>query len=282
VPGDLPDHPGAVPADLPDPPGAGAPHGVAAELRTAAAHVLTPVPEALERDDPPGPPLDPGDAHHLARVLRLRAGEIVTVTDGAGRWRRYRWRAVAGDRGRQPGTLATGLLEADGPLHVVAAPRPSLTVGFTPVKGDRPEWTVQKLTELGIDRIVPLRAARSVVRWDGARRTQQTERLRRVAREAAMQARRCHVPHIADLCAPGDVVGAAMAHFGGAPPDLDHPVVLVGPEGGWSDSELSAAPTVSLGPLVLRAETAAVAAGVLLGALRDHLVASEHATWSLR
>ena len=68
--------------------------------------------------------------------------------------------------------------------------RPELTVVFAPVKGERPEWVVQKLTELGIDRIVPLRSERSVVRWTGQRGQATVERLRRVAREAAAQCRR--------------------------------------------------------------------------------------------
>ena len=66
---------------------------------------------------------------------------------------------------------------------------PALTVAFAPVKGERPEWVVQKLTELGIDRIVPLVSERSVVRWSGARGKATVERLRRVAREAAAQCR---------------------------------------------------------------------------------------------
>ncbi len=240
------------------------------QLRTSAAHVLVADAVALASDDAQ-PELDPADAHHLWRVLRLRPGEVVTVTDGAGRWRRYRWGGGAGAR-----------LTPDGPLHVVPAPQPQLTVGFAPAKGDRPEWTVQKLTELGVDRLVPLRCARSVVRWEGDRGAQQVQRMRRVAREASMQARRCHVPQIEEVSSPADVPGAALAHFGGAPPSLARPVVLVGPEGGWAGPELELGlPTVSLGPLVLRAETAALAAAVVLTAIRQRMVvASDHGAWS--
>ncbi len=74
--------------------------------------------------------------------------------------------------------------------------RAALTVGFALVKGERPELIVQKLTELGIDRIVPFVAERSVVRWDGDRAAGHVERLRRVAREAAMQSRRCWLPEV--------------------------------------------------------------------------------------
>ncbi len=155
---------------------------------------------------------------------------------------------------------------------------PLVTVAFSPVKGDRPEWAVQKLTELGVDRIVPLAAARSVVRWTGDRGAAAVERWRRVAREAAMQSRRSWLPVVDPAVAFGVASGwpgAALAVAGGDPPSLDHPVVLVGPEGGWDPSaELGAGlPTVGLGPNVLRTETAAVAAGTLLVALRSGLLA---------
>lgn len=223
--------------------------GLASEvLRSSSAHVIVASLDA--------PVVDAGDRHHLTRVLRLRDGEVVTATDGAGAWRACRWRA--------------GSLEPDGPITAVPRPHPVLTVGFTPVKGDRPEWTVQKLTELGVDRIVPLRTARSVVRWDGDRGEAAVERLRRVSREAAMQSRRCWLADVTDVCAPSALPGAALAEPGGGPPTLDHPIVLVGPEGGWAPEELTgAAATVSLGPSILRAETAAIAAATLLCALRD-------------
>jgi 16S rRNA (uracil1498-N3)-methyltransferase len=127
---------------------------------------------------------------------------------------------------------------------------------------------VQKLTELGVDRIVVLRAERSVVRWEGDRLTAQLERLRRVAREASMQSRRCDIPHIDGVINVGDAVGA-LAHFDGAPLTAAHTAVLIGPEGGWSDDEVCGRDAVSLGPTVLRAETAAVAAAVRMTALRD-------------
>ena len=86
-----------------------------------------------------------------------------------------------------------------------AALEPALTVVFAPTKGERPEWVVQKLTELGIDRIVPLRSERSVVRWSGQRGQATAERLRRVAREAAAQCRRVWLPEVADTIAFEDL-----------------------------------------------------------------------------
>jgi 16S rRNA (uracil1498-N3)-methyltransferase len=164
-----------------------------------------------------------------------------------------------------------------------------VTVGFVPVKGDRPEWAVQKLTELGVDRIVVLTSDRSVVRWEGARLASHLLRLERVARAAVMQSRQLWLPSIlggveVTAALGGGVDGAtaagggdsppALADMGGDPPAAGVHTILVGPEGGWSDAERSAAGSrrVSLGPSVLRAETAAVAAGVLLTALRAGLV----------
>jgi 16S rRNA (uracil1498-N3)-methyltransferase len=208
------------------------------------------------------PVLDDHDRHHLAKALRLRAGDALTLSDGAGRWRAARFGPE---------------VEPDGEVVVVPAPQPAITVGLAPVKGQRPEWAVQKLTELGVDAIWLLVADRSVVRWEGERGAGHADRLARVVREAAMQSRRCHLPEvrvgltIAQATADRAV---ALADPGGPPPTLSRPVVLVGPEGGWSDAERAAAPArVGLGPTILRAETAAVAAGALLGALRHGLVA---------
>lgn len=217
------------------------------------------------------PVLDGEDARHLDSVLRLRPGEEVSVTDGGGGYRLCRY-------------AGRGTLEPAGSPSVSPPRLPALTVAFAPVKGDRPDWAVQKLTELGVDRIVLLRAERSVVRWEGDRAEAQLGRLRRVARAAVMQSRQVWLPEVAGVVTIADLLGeddlpgeasAAMADMGGSPPWAGLQTVLVGPEGGWSEPERSLAvgPPVGLGPSVLRAETAAVAAGVLLCALRAAVVA---------
>lgn len=212
-------------------------------------------------DDLDAPALADGDDHHLRRVLRLRPGDPLTVADGAGRWRTAR----LGDRP-----------EPTGPVVEQPEPEPALTVGFSLVKGAKPELIVQKLCELGIDRILPFRADRSVVHWDDAKASSAVGRLRSVARAAAMQSHRPRLPvveAVADVASLTALPGVALADRGGPPPTLESPSLLVGPEGGWSDEERRLGlPTVSLGGDVLRAETAAIAAGVLLTALRAGLV----------
>jgi 16S rRNA (uracil1498-N3)-methyltransferase len=214
-------------------------------------------------DDLDSPQLDPDDRHHLDRVLRLRNGDEVTISDGRGRWRAARFGPHVG---------------VDGALHVEPVATPPLTVAFALVKGGRPELVTQKLTELGIDRVTPFVAERSVARWEPARAARHVERLRRIAREASMQSRRCTLPTVDELSTFAAVAarpGAALAERHGVPPNLERPVVLVGPEGGWSPAELAHdLPRLALGSTVLRAETAAITAGALLAGLRAGVVAS--------
>lgn len=211
-------------------------------------------------DDLQAPTLGAADHHHLTRVLRLRPGTEVTVADGAGNWRR----AVL---------ASAGLLDELGPVATEPEPEPAITVAFGLTKGAKPELVVQKLTELGVQRIVGFFAARSVVVWDEAKRLRNQQRWVAVAREACMQCRRARWPLISPISEFVDVAswpGAAMAAFGGSPVTLAYPLVLIGPEGGWSDAELAVSlPRVSLGERVLRAETAAIAAAAVLSTMRS-------------
>jgi 16S rRNA (uracil1498-N3)-methyltransferase len=220
--------------------------------------------------DPTAPELAPEDRHHLARVLRLAPGELVIASDGEGAYTVCRF------------TGSSGQLEPIGPPVRQSRVRPAITICFAPVKGDRPEWIVQKLTELGVDKMVPIITDRSVVRWSGSAADRALVRLRRIAREAAAQSRRSWLPDVAEPVGLAEFVGLAgvggahlaLAERGGDPPSLERPVLAVGPEGGWSDAERElVAARVSLGDAVLRTETAAVAAGTLLAGLRSALVA---------
>jgi len=200
------------------------------------------------------PVLADEDRHHLARVLRLRDGDSLTVGDGLGRWRPARFGSD---------------LRIDGEVVEVPAASRTVAVGFALIKGGRPELVVQKLTELGVDHILPLAAERSVVRWDEAKVASQYERMVRVAREAGMQSRRARLPEVAPVAPVESLLNAAMAEPGGEVLDTDVDVLLVGPEGGWTPEELRERRRISLGSTILRAETAAIVAGVLLVALRD-------------
>ncbi len=231
-------------------------------LRRSAAHVFV---ESLAT-----PELNNDDQHHLGRVLRLRAGESVSVSDGHGAWRVCRF--AAGD-----------VLEPDTEITHEPVPTVSIAIGFALPKGDRPEWIVQKLTEIGVDRIAVLHTQRSIVRWDADRAERNLAKLHKVAREAAMQSRRVWLPAIEGPVALSwltpSVVGAvvapaavALAEPDGSPLTLATPTVLIGPEGGWTEEELGAYPShVRLGPSVLRVETAALVAAAQLGALRDEV-----------
>ncbi|MEZ5243978.1 MAG: RsmE family RNA methyltransferase [Acidimicrobiales bacterium] len=208
-------------------------------------------------DSVESPHLSDADRHHLTRVLRVRDGDPLTVGDGAGNWR--------------PCRLAAEPEPVERVFHV-AKPEPAVGVAFALIKGGRPELVVQKLTELGVDRIAPFVADRSVVQWDEAKAAKNGERFRRVAREAVMQCRRAWLPDIDEVVPFAAVVGEAgvcMADRGGGALTLATPLVMIGPEGGWSDAEAAAdVPRVRLAEPILRAETAAIAAGVLLGAAR--------------
>ncbi|HEX2738166.1 MAG TPA: RsmE family RNA methyltransferase, partial [Acidimicrobiia bacterium] len=199
-----------------------------------------------------------------------RAGERVTIADGSGRWRLYD--VVSSDAG----VLA---VNAASPVHTEPNIRPTLAIAFGLTKGSKADVVVQQLTELGVDRILPVIAQRSVTRWDDARAAIATARFGRVAREAAAQSRRAHIPEVA---APAEVVtlagqpGLMVADRLGAERGHDEPsgdewLVLVGPEGGLAPEELEALgrpPVIGVGPHVLRAETAAVAVAAVLTARR--------------
>jgi 16S rRNA (uracil1498-N3)-methyltransferase len=233
-------------------------------MRRAVAHAFV--------EDLGQPVLAGQDVHHFSRVLRLRPGEVVSVSDGQGGLRLCEW------LGGELAPLSEATREPP--------PSPPITVGFALTKGEHPEWAVQKLTETGADHIVIMVSDRCVARWTAATENRNLGRLREIARQAAMQSRRRWLPSVEGPVPFSALAGSndgqrdttvAIAVQGGGHLALATPTVLVGPEGGWSEDELAAVPVsrhVGLGPNVLRAETAAVAAGVLLAALRGGLILS--------
>ena len=217
-------------------------------------------------------PLGPGDvtlegpeAHHLAAVRRFAAGDAVTLFNGDG----HEYPAVVAEAGRKRAPVrVTAVLTPDRelgfPLHVASA---------LP-KGDRGDFLVEKLTELGATDFTPLLTERGVVKADESK----ADKLRRAVIEASKQCgrnvlMRVHAPaRWADWCVrqtglrliahPGEAAGG-FARVTGV-------TVAVGPEGGFTEQEVELAlatgwDRLALGPRILRVETAAVVAAVLLG-----------------
>lgn len=204
------------------------------------------------------------EARHLARVLRARVGDAITVFDGRGR----SWPARITALGRGEVEVETG-----EPRVAEATRRPPVTLAVALPKGDRQRWLVEKLTELGTATLLPLVTDRGVAEAT----TAAVDRMRRVVIEACKQCGRDLLMEIAAPATVAAVVAAKptaaiglVADPGGdplamAPGSAGGAVVaLVGPEGGFTADEISAADAagwrrVALGPHVLRVETAAVA-----------------------
>jgi 16S rRNA (uracil1498-N3)-methyltransferase len=209
------------------------------------------------------------EAHHAVAVRRLRVGERVVLTDGRGR-------SVIGPvatTGKRVFTITVASLADDAP------PAPTVTVVQAIPKGDRGELAVEMLTEVGVARIVPWAASRSVAVWKGERASKSLARWRTTAREASKQARRSWFAEVDELATTPDVAAlvaradlAVVLHEaaqGGLdvldPADDGSLLVVVGPEGGLSEDEVATfeaagAHVVRLGTEVLRTSTAGVAA----------------------
>lgn len=216
------------------------------ELRRSSAHVFV--------EDISYPVLTDGDVHHLSRVLRLKNGEVVTCSDGHGAWRVTHWKDGA----------------VESASEVITEPERSvlLTVAIAPVKGDKTDLTIEKLVEIGIDRIAILQPLEhSVVRWTSDKTSQVMDRYRRIALAAAMQSRRVYLPEIMGPVSLGalGVDDVAMAEPGGQASWDGVRTLVIGPEGGFSPNELaSSLPTIDLGRTILRAETAAIVGASLM------------------
>lgn len=222
--------------------------------------------------------LDGPEGRHAAAVRRLGSGEALIVTDGAGAAAACVVESVMGKDSL--------VLRISRRWHE-PEPRPRIVLAQALVKGDRGELAVELATETGVDSVVPWRAERSVARWDdGPRGAKALARWRSTVREAAKQSRRARIPIVtepvstADLAALVRKAPLAVVLDAAAPSgltDLHLPadgdlVLVVGPEGGISNSELTTlkdagAQVARLGPTVLRASTAAAAAIAALGVL---------------
>ena len=207
-------------------------------------------------------------AHHLGRVLRAQAGQLYELSDGE---RVYLGRVEKAGRDK----IEFALLE-ELPAHPSSL---NVTLLLSVVKFDSFEWAIEKATELGVDTIVPLAAGRSEKALLAAA-GKRAERWKKILLEASQQSRRVRVPSLLALEKPEQAFGARqeglhvmLSERAGAPAfrqvigsqAAKHAVLAIGPEGGWTDAEFEAAARAgfreaSLGKLVLRTETAVIAA----------------------
>lgn len=224
--------------------------------------------------------VDGDEGFHAASVRRLRPGEELVLSDGAG--------AVADCvvQSADKRSLTARVLAS----RTVPPPRPPVTIVQAIPKSERSELAIELATEAGADEFVAWQAQRCVARWDGDRAANGLRRWRAVARSAARQSRRAWIPdvqgpksteelcaYLADRAADGAVVlvlheSADRALSEDAVAQANSLVVVVGPEGGIGDGEIdllvaAGARAVRLGPTVLRTSTAAAVALGALGVL---------------
>lgn len=223
--------------------------------------------------------LDGDEGFHAANVRRIRPGERLQLSDGAGELAQCEVEEVG------KGRLTARVLER----RVVPPPSPTVTVVQALPKSDRSELAIELATEAGADAFVAWQASRCVARWESAAKVDKgLRRWSAVARSAARQSRRARIPKVSGVVSTAELVAGLsggsvvlVLHEGATQPLTEVPVadaesvtVVVGPEGGIADDELAAlcdagATAVRLGPTVLRTSTAAAVALGALGALTD-------------
>ncbi|HEX2705618.1 MAG TPA: 16S rRNA (uracil(1498)-N(3))-methyltransferase [Candidatus Lustribacter sp.] len=213
--------------------------------------------------------IDGSEGRHASAVTRVRPGEMVYVTDGAGR------RALAEVTHVVRGTIVAKVVE----IETVAEPSLRLVLVQALAKGGRDEQAVESATELGVDVVVPWQADRSVARWRPERAAKAREKWVQVTRAATKQSRRSRIPEVTPLATTTDLVarvvgaplalvleaGAAETLAGVTLPTEGDVTVIVGPEGGISAQELEAlvragARPVRLGAEIMRTSSAGPAA----------------------
>lgn len=223
--------------------------------------------------------VDGDEGFHAANVRRIRTGEELDLSDGAGELAH----CVIEEVGK--GRLTARVLDR----RTVPDAAPTITVVQALPKSDRSELAIELATEAGADAFVPWQASRSVARWDGQARVDKgLRRWRAWARSASRQSRRVHIPSVSGVVSTTELVErirdaastrVLILHESAAQPIADVPVaqadslmLIVGPEGGIADDEIAAlseagATVVRLGPTVLRTSSAAAVALGALGVL---------------
>lgn len=217
--------------------------------------------------------LEPQPSRHLARVLRLRVGDPLTLFDGRG----GEYTAEITDIGRRSVAVKTGRHRAGDGAGGLA-----IHLGVAVSRAERMDWVVQKATELGVTSISPLFTEYAGVRLSDERADKRLRHWRQIAVSACEQCGRCLLPEVHRAIALDDWLAGTTAERrlvlhprGGAAVDLSATpasvALLAGPEGGFSDAEVSAAQragftSLRLGPRILRTETAPVAGIAILQA----------------
>lgn len=216
--------------------------------------------------------IDGEDGRHIARSLRMRTGEALTVSDGAGVDYDGEIEEISGD------TVTVRLTK-----QYKNKSEPTLRVTLYPgmPKSDKLDLVVQKATEMGAAAVIPVLTDRSVSRPDAKSAAKKQERLQRIALEAAKQSGRGAVPQVGAMQSFKEAVRTArgtkiLFYEGGGlplskclPPDETEVSVFIGPEGGFAPEEVEFAKengvvTATLGPRILRTETAPLAALAIL------------------
>jgi 16S rRNA (uracil1498-N3)-methyltransferase len=224
--------------------------------------------------------LEGDEARHLIRVRRVAVGELVELFDGRGTAYRARVESLGRDR---------AVLTIEEPAEADRTPRFSLTLATAVPKGERFDWLVEKATELGVARLIPLVTERSVV----DPRSAKLDRLRRLIVEASKQCRRNRLMDLEPPKAWNALVVSAtetsrlIAHPGGPGmvsagllPGSGSAILAIGPEGGFAEGEVARAVEagwrpVGLGSTILRIETAALAGCSTILALTESIKEKE-------
>ncbi len=211
------------------------------------------------------------EAHHAGRVLRLREGELITVADGTGR--------VVEAVVRRVGKTIEGEVTSE---RTVALPPPNITLFQAVMKGDKMDAMIEKAVEVGVLRIVPFIAERTIVRWDDSKARKAADRWSAIARSASKQCRSPLLSEVDHVVASTDdlktTADLGIALHEGAEQRLrdvlpgntpDEVALVVGPEGGLSVREAEGLTSrgfvpAGLGPRILRSETAGVVGAAIV------------------
>lgn len=218
------------------------------------------------------------EAHHVVHVMRMKVGERLILFDGEGR----EYQGVIREILKKEVAVSLHASAEEDPKRV------SITVACALPRHSRIEQVIEKLTEIGVAAILPLSTERTILKIEGDREEKKLARWRRIATEAAKQSGAMRLPEISKVCSFSEVLGCSSEYDlaillcpEGSPlreclgaKKINKVILLVGPEGGWSERELEAATkrgwkSVSLGKNILKVDTACLVAASILHYVLD-------------